>query len=546
MSATFDLRNDKLYWLGYMNDGKIPGSGTSGTNTTLSIADGGRDTGLFEINTETGEATLLGSTDGEEFIARDQNGKNPQLMQYGKFMLSGIYVEGCFTKPTYDQRIELSSVPVQMNAGETAAIKVKVKNLGSEDVWKEDYKVNFYANGALIGTPRVRDLDKGQTREYEIEYTAPNNAGSVRIYAELVNEQDQQPLNNRTDDAYIVVISDKVLPTVTLKGEQDGNRYKLTWSDPDGHITEGAENYAPFTYDNLGMWKMVDGDQANTQRPSSYNMAVDYANWNTPKAYIVFNPEQAGIYLTGSAEQFQPHNGEQYFAAFYSAVQENGSGHYVDNDDWMISPLLNGKSQTISFWAKGYAGSTATGYVNTLTSTEKILVAWSNTDNNVTSFANLTDTVVVNSDEWTQYSFTLPEGARYFAIHCVSKADEGFVLMVDDIEMNIQAQPVTGYKVYKNGNPIATVDAETNQYAATRAASSDQFFVTALYGNDESEPSNIVGPNVVTAIQAAETATTETGTPRFYNVNGQQVSGTRRPGLYVIQHQGKTRKVVIR
>ena len=59
MSATFDYRTDKMYWLGFLNNGK-KSAATDGTNNTLTVAEGGRDTGLYEITfNEMGMARAL-------------------------------------------------------------------------------------------------------------------------------------------------------------------------------------------------------------------------------------------------------------------------------------------------------------------------------------------------------------------------------------------------------------------------------------------------------------------------------------------------------
>ncbi len=546
MSATFDQRTDRLYWIGFMNDGKIPGSGTDGTNTTLSVADGGRDTGFYEIDTQTGKATLIGSTDSKPEIEMVDG--VPVIRQYGKMQLTGIYVVGDFERKAVDQIAEMSSVPVQLKVGETTTIVATVKNIGTQEVGEDDWRVCFYAGGQLVGTKSGRDLEPGEVRQVKLDYTAPATPGRVTLYAEVENSADQELRNNRTADHTIVVIADRVLPAVALQGQQVGNGLQLTWQDPDGRVCDGAEDYAPFTYAGLGAWTMHDGDEGYTQRPSSYNMAVEYPNWNAPKAYIVFDPEQAGVYETGSARMFRPYAGQHYFASFFTAMPDasQAGASFIDRDDWMISPLLSGKAQTVTFMAKGYKGSVATGYETEANYTERMRVLCStSTTPDPETFTVVADTFGIDAQQWTQYSAELPAGARYFALQCVSRADEGFVLMVDNVTFQAEAQPVQGYNVYKNGVRLNAEPITATTYSLRSAEPTDEFCVTAVYADGESAKSNAVSLDLLMAVEAPATQTL-TGAARYYDLSGQRLTAINRPGIYLVVTGGKTRKVVVR
>ncbi|MBP5258898.1 MAG: choice-of-anchor J domain-containing protein [Prevotella sp.] len=533
MSMTFDFRTNKLYWIGFMNEGKIPGA-TDGTNTTLSIAEGGRDTGLYEIDINTGKATLIGSTDADDGTA-------------GKMQITGLWVEGSFEKKNIDQKIEFVSVPPQVLAGESFQIIANVKNIGKQAVGEDDWKVNFYVNGGLVGSKSGRDQEPGESRDVKFDVAAPAYPGALKIYAELVNDKDEQAANNKTEEKPVAVISTVLLPEVTLVGEAAERGIKLTWEDPDGYFTDGAEDYVAFTYDNLGAWTMYDGDKGYTQRPSDWSGSISYPNANTPKAFIVFNPAQSGIYNTGSAMMFVPHSGYQYFAAFFTAVPDESSesgGKQIANDDWMISPELNGKAQTIRFFAKGYQGTEYTGYETETKYYEKVRVLYSTTDTNPESFVEAADTITVNPKEWTEYTFDVPEGAKYFAINCVS--DDGFVLMIDDIEFKTAPKEVKSYNIYRDGLFIATVDGNVHEFTDPRAQNNDQFTVTAVYDEGESRPSNAVSISHTTAVENIRTSAGKATTDGIFTINGMRVNGMNRPGLYIIRQDGKTSKVMVK
>ena len=566
MSATFDFRTDKLYWVGFMNNGK-KSADTSGTNNTLSVADGGRDTGVYEVDTQTGKATLLGKTDfiDVDYIY-DESGQvtDVKTNKYGKMQLTGIYVENSFTKKENDLRIMLKSFSAQLKAGEQGKVTVNVKNIGQKTVRGAKYVVKCYVGGELIGTINndgdevyTRDLDKGVSQDYSFNFTA-SKSGHLEAYAEVEFEADEQLSNNKSEAANIVVLSGKTLPNVTLQGVLSNGALTLNWSNPQGHVCDGAEDYAAFSYDGLNDWTMVDGDKGYTQKPSNLFGTVDYPNWNTPKAYIVMDPYKAGLGpdLNGGGEKFLPHSGNQYFAGFYSANKETQTE--VDNDDYMISPLLNGEAQTLSFWAKGYRGVEATGQQTDMSFNETLEVLYTTDANNLdpTTYTVIKETFKVNDKAWEQYTVELPAGAMHFALHRNSKAREyaewegsmvevpetgSFIMMIDDIEYKVAAMEVTGYKVYKNGTLVTTLDTNTTTYSPRRIENSDYFTVTAVYGDMESSQSNKVSIDILTDIKQIVNTTEHQSKNGIYDLQGRRVSKLQK-GLYIINGQ----KVIIK
>ena len=568
MSATFDLRTDKLYWIGFINNGKNTYA-TDGTNTTLAPSLGGHDTGLFEVDTNTGAATLIGELYQPVGAEMDEKGKMV-YHGYRGLQITGIYVDGCFTRKNIDQRIMLKSYPSQMKIGDTKSVTVSVKNIGLEKVLAKNYVVKFYADNELIATidrdsePNpVDNLEQGQSQTLTFQVTA-NKAGNMTIYAEVVNEADEEQRNNKTEIATIIVLSDIVLPTASLEGQYRNGTVKLTWAAPNGHFVEGAEQYAAFTYDGLGAWTMVDGDKAFTQKPNNLFSTVDYPNWNTPKAFIVMDPIKAGLGpdLNAFGDKFLPYNGNQYFAGLYSAVKDSEtSGHEVDNDDYMVSPILSGNAQTISFWARGYRGTEATGYETDAAFNETMVVLYTLDAANLdpTTYTVAKEEFTVNDKAWEKYSAELPEGAKHFALHRTSKATQyvesdgsqykvagtgSFIMMIDDIKFQVEPKTVLGYNVYKNGEKIETLAANATVYGPVNADMNDLFYITAIYEEGESLPSNRYGYDFVTAIDTPQTSNLKSQI--IYDLNGRAVKGQLRPGIYVKQVNGKAYKMIIR
>ena len=522
VSATFDYRTDKMYWLGYINDGK-KSADTSGTNNTLTVAEGGRDTGLIEIEITDNDATTpdaspTGLTVKQKFIA-DTYFKDIELQYdeegtligaetniYGKMEMTGIYVDGSIVKPDYDLKAAFKSCPVQMSAGETATVTAKVKNLGLKTVKGSKYTVSLYADGQLLQTIDDSDdevytenLKAGQSYTYTFTYTAPAKAGDHTLSIVVTFDGDERTDNN-TAEATVKVLSTELLPAPTLEGETSADGVTLTWSDPKGKVVDGAEDYVAFSYDALGAWVMFDGDQGYTQKANNWNASIEYANWSTPKAYIVMDPVKAGFDLAVGGEKFNPHNGNQYFAAWWTAVPDDSEagGHQVPNDDWMISPRLNGEAQTVSFWAKGYKGVEAEGIVTEMNYPEQMRVlateaAYKSADDmDLADWTIVRDTFVIDNTAWTEYNAELPAGTRHFALQCCSQ--EGFVTMIDDIAFTVEAKTVVGYNVYRDGELIATLPVTATTYTDTEIIRNPSYTVTAIYDEGESLPSNAYHP----------------------------------------------------
>ena len=507
MSATFDYRTDKMYWLGFVNDGKNSAS-TDGTNTTLSVADGGRDTGLYEIDVETGEVKLIGKTDFKDVeMEYDEYGNliGATTNQYGKMQLTGIYVEGSIVKYENDLNVRITSYPQQLKERESGDVKVTVKNMGTKTVRGSRYSVSLYADGQLVGTIDDSDdevytdnLNAGDSQTFTFNLTA-SKAGDLTLKAVVTFANDEH-LSNNPAETIVNVLPGKIQQELTLTATEKKIGLVLSWNAIDGLITEDAESYVAFSYDNLRDWTMVDGDGGYTQKPSNFNSSVEYPNWNTPKAFIVMNPEKAGLgpdYTIGG-EKFMPHSGDQYFAGFYSASRD---GAEVANDDYMVSPELSGDAQTISFWAKGYRGYESPDYPEYVTDmrfNETIEVLYTTDADNLdpTTYEVAREEFAINDKEWEQYTAELPAGAKHFALHRTSKTRQyeetelgtvevpgtgSFIMMIDDISFRIKA--AKSYNIYRGKEIIASNIEELTYIVTGTIKSGERFLVAAVDAN---------------------------------------------------------------
>lgn len=378
----------------------------------------------------------------------------------------------------YNLSVTLSA-PESATAGTENDVDVYVSNIGANDA--SDFTVNLYDGKKLVESKTNLVLGKGQSGIVRFSWKANMASETAVLKAEAVFGKDgDQSDNTATKSVAVESIDGRTvndLSATAVKGEG----VKLSWSAPelpaDGTpITESFEKYDAFTYQALSPWTLYDGDKAQTY---GFGGGATFPNNGQPFAYIVFNPtatdwdqeaQQAAI--------IAPHTGKQYLASF--------GAYKKANDDWLISPELPGSAQTISFWVKTESSNYGL---------ESFEVLYSTTDKSISSFKRIGDVMEAPQEAWTEKQVDLPEGAKYFAIRCVS--DDKFMFMLDDITYigakNYEATPLA-YNVYRDDEFVARVDASHTDFTDTEQipVAEHTYFVTVVYANGESAPSNKV------------------------------------------------------
>lgn len=192
-------------------------------------------------------------------------------------------------------------------------------------------------------------------------------------------------------------------------------------------ITDDFESYAPFTINPASQWTFVDVDESGT-----YGFqGISFDNAYSPMAFIVMDFEAIGI------ETMTGHSGTQFLASFAATTPPN--------DDWIISPQLNGNAGSITFFARTYTDNYGL---------ERMRVLASSTTNDIASFSQISEGsyVSVPADDWTSYTYSYPAGTKYVAINCVS--NDAFVFMLDDITIStgvgIQDVEASQFSIYPN------------------------------------------------------------------------------------------------
>lgn len=442
------------------------------------------------------------------------------------------YIDAVGVRNLVDNDLSIAlSAPATATSGNELTATATVKNVGS--LQAEAYSVSLYDGERLIATQQSAEaLAADGTQAFTFSVPVTTLAESMQLQAIVSYEADQATANNQSD----VVIVTVTLPIYPIPenaiATQNENEVTLTWTTPDYAsfavpTVDDVESYEPYVVTTFGQWTTVDRDGLPTHDDiyaDSEHVVYDAAG--QPTSWLVFNPIVRNYPTTswfGDSNGWQPVSGEQFFVAVAAA---NGT-----SDDWLISPELTGDAQTISFYEHGYYNM------------ETFEVLYSTTDTNPDSFTLLSSET--SSYDWTQRSYQLPAGARYFAIRHTTSY--GYRLFVDDISFQSNdgkgALQLAGYSIYRDGQFIGTTDADVTTFNDANASKGDhKYQVTARYNLGESAAASAFV--TITTDIVPRYATHET--TEVYSLDGRRQQGLQR-GINIVRGaNGKSRKVVVK
>lgn len=458
-----------------------------------------------------------------------------------------------FAATDKDLAISAIDAPKQVAAGSDYSVKVAVKNNAVLEA--SNYTVDLYANGEKVDSKSGAAI--ASEAESIVEFTRTMSAlaseEDVVSYTATVNYEGDEVMDNNTSAA-AAVVAPKVskLPKVTnLNGEQTAEGNKLTWAEPSLEfsaaepVTESFESAQPVdgkvAYSFEG-WTLVDGD--GYQVGGFQNMTVP--GMDAAKTFFVWdNP------FIGGNETFAAHSGDKYLACMYAS---NANAL----NDWAISPELSGDAQTIKFFAQSYSADYA----------ESIEMYYSNGSLNTADFVKVSAVASVPGD-WTEYTFNIPAGAKYFAIRCTS-ADK-FMLMLDDFTYTPAAEnanlSIIGYNVYDNGVKLTAEPVAECEYLHKVKDGKHSYVVTAVFDKGESAPCApfVMSTSGIADMLGAISVKTAPGKVVVFGAADKKVQvvaadgkvvysaeGTARtevsllPGVYVVKAGSKIAKVVVK
>lgn len=470
-----------------------------------------------------------------------------------------IYIDGISIREVYDYDLDVKLVNRKnFNYGEPQEVKAVITNCGEKQA--AAYAVEFYADDALLATADMPALEVDATAE--ASFTHDINLGyndNSTLKARIVYERDQNLDNNiATSDVRNHLPLYPAPRNLIAKGEPSA--LSLAWEEPEAWtepeqepVTDDFESYQPFLIDEIGDWTTVDQDGED----GTFGLiGLHFPYREAPKSWQLFNLWALGIEMADDEVTWRPSSGHQFLVSFADKDRQN--------DDWLISPVLPGKAQTISFMTRS---------LNTFWyGEEEFEVYASSTGKELSDFKLIYSGTAPN--EWTKTEVDLPDGTRYFAIKCVSghSGSYKFAMGLDDITYTPgtgmpEEFEFAGYNLYHNDKKV-NASLLTEREAQHSGAVGSSYAVTAVYTTGESRYSNVVSTSGISSATLAEGVSVavdgrdiivsgaEGMNVAIYTIDGLTCLSTKAansvityhaaPAVYLVKVGGATAKVIVR
>lgn len=376
--------------------------------------------------------------------------------------------------PAHNLVVNSVSAPAKVNANESFTIRTIVNNTGTEDA--DAFSVMLLRDGNVIDSKNMERLESGKFITVEFSDSISIFGNQSTLYASrIVYDADENATDNYKEGTPVELMIPNYPTVESLSVERTQDGAIVSWDAidldavPSEQITDSFEDYASFSTKPCGDWKFVDLDGGYTFVPQ--DIVGDGVAYDEKLSFFVVDDRHENLNST-----FAAHSGNQYLGAFYNTDSRA-------NDDWAIAPELSGEAQTITMFAKSY---------NTAYGIEEFEILYSTTGNEIEDFTEKVGAYKCESEEWTEFKFDLPEGARYVAIHYNSSYQ--YMFFIDDFTYTPASWgkrlTLLGYNVYRDGNRLnSEVVASTNFNDEQIESSSHVYHVTAVYDKGESAPS---------------------------------------------------------
>ncbi len=383
--------------------------------------------------------------------------------------------------------------PEMIQAGQTAPIKVVVRNMGEETV--NEYTVKLYANDEPLLVMPVMDDEletfEKRTFEAELETTIFDDAQDVTLTAEVEFDYDLDDEDNIAE-AIVTIAESNVPQPENVVAERVDNDVVLTWDAASAATEDVFENFE----DGLNGWKAIDADG-------------DGYSWY--------------YHVNSGSGNYQTHSGD---GCIYSESYNNSIGAlYPDN--WIVSPVV-ALDGTFSFWAVGQDPSYAAEHFAVFVSTTS--------DTDLESFVQVSDEFIATG-EWAQFTVDLSafNGAEgYIAIRHFNVSDE-YVLVIDDITYQKTSGQPAGYNIYVDGEDGVYDTTTETTYTIKDAGSIEWAAVSAVTGTGkESKPVVVEISGANQQITAIEQVTGNNKPVDIYSLDGKLIreQATNLKGLH--------------
>lgn len=421
------------------------------------------------------------------------------------------------------------TVADNLKAGRKADVKVGVKNLGTKPA--SNYTVALYSGDKKLAETSVTDqLASMEETQIDLSFdVAPNAKGTMTLKGLVSYAADVNSSDDATEEKTVSVSPVRTPRINDLTATAASGAAALSWTAPvapeNETTTETFEDYADWTT-SFGDWTTINGNP----EAEACNLFSQYDSpfLRQKFAFTIFNGHTMIQEFDGIEAQpgFAAHDGDKFAGVPYEWTVDG----FVDGDNWLVSPLLSGNGQTVTF----YAGNLQFDDTYAYNETFDFLISF--TDNNKDSFTKIGSTYVADGQilstegaNWKEISVFVPKGTKYFAIHQTTPSANTYLFGIDDVTFEAGTECVddniTGYNIYRDGEKIGSVSGTTLSYDDAGIDDDHYYNVTAVFtdaqGNvTESSFSNTASLSL--SIEAIENAMNASSYD-VYTLDGQAV-----------------------
>lgn len=387
-----------------------------------------------------------------------------------------------------DLAVTSFEVPSKAWINEKTSFTVEVACRGASDA--DDYEVMLLAAGVPVAAAKGKPVTSGHSARIQL-VTVPDASvvGQTEYEVRIVFPEDANPANDSMSATVNVRGTSLPAPTALTVSRTAEETATLSWNTPEPYevspASEDWENAEAFAITDQGEWVFVDNDRL---MPCGIG-GLTYPNMAEGRAWMVWNPGKVNF----TQETWQPHSGSQALIAFASDIYtvDGVFDGTQQSDEWLVSPPVAGDTE-VSFWIRATAGGAKERF--------EFLISYGSRDTE--DFTPLGEEVVVSSTEWKCYRYILPADARYFAIRYVSKGQEAFAVLLDDIDYTPGwlGLELEGYNVYLDGHRLNSEPVMGNVYDMAMPQGKSVMKVSALYNEGESEAATVIYESSVAGI----------------------------------------------
>lgn len=372
------------------------------------------------------------------------------------------------------------------------------------------------------------------------------------LKAEIVYDEDGEPTDNVALTTVNTNFSELPEPRDLSAIRNDNGEVTLTWTEPDletlprtGDVDD-FESYTHMATSGIGDWTVFNSGQTKLQ---FYPYVWPEIHMQNVSFFIVDTDVETGM----AKEGLRAHSGSKFIAAVYN-------NDYTPNDDWLVSPRLDGKARKVSLWVR----SAMVNYPET------IEVLLSLTGNSREDFTHTAVSEYTVPAQWTKLEFEVPAGTRHVALHSTSLCQS--LLMVDDFELNngsfIETE-IIGYNIYRDKVKLNAQPVTSLTFTDNADGDSHIYSVSAVYDRGEgriSAPASVASSGIGSTVAGDIKVTSQRGSIlvsgaeglliRVFDVAGRSIASvigshaiTRfdvEPGIYIVDIRGRSTKILVK